>query len=72
MRYSLRQHRLELISVIRLSMDLVHAVSYLPAGYLWGGKLTTKQIGAIGTISALIGIYQIFAKRRLQRALKEE
>lgn len=66
LRHSLRQHRLEIISVLRLTLDFVHAASYLPRGYLWGGKLSTTQIGAIGTISALIGIYQIFAKRRLQ------
>lgn len=48
-------------------MDFVHAVSTLPKGYLWGGKLSTFQVGAIGTLSACLGIYQIFAKRRLNK-----
>ncbi|XP_017855729.1 PREDICTED: peroxisomal membrane protein 11C [Drosophila arizonae] len=62
---SLAKHRLELMSIARISLDFVHAVSTLPKGYLWGGKLSTFQVGAIGTLSAGLGIYQIFAKRRL-------
>ncbi|KAH8382676.1 hypothetical protein KR009_004814 [Drosophila setifemur] len=61
------KHRLEMVSIARISLDFVHAVSTLPKGYLWGGKLTTFQVGAIGTISAGLGIYQIFAKRRLNK-----
>ncbi|EDW80527.2 uncharacterized protein Dwil_GK11520 [Drosophila willistoni] len=64
---SLAKHRLELMSIVRISLDFVHAVSTLPKGYLWGGKLTTFQVGAIGTLSAGLGIYQIFAKRRLNK-----
>ncbi|XP_053946333.1 peroxisomal membrane protein 11C [Anastrepha obliqua] len=63
----LKKHRLELLSVLRLSLDFAHAVSTLPKGYLWGGKLSTFQVGAIGTLSAGIGIYQLFAKRRLNK-----
>lgn len=63
----IKKHRLEILSLLRLSLDFVHAVSYLPTGYLWGGKLSTFQIGAVGTASAAIGIYQIFAKRRLNK-----
>ncbi|XP_004530213.1 peroxisomal membrane protein 11C [Ceratitis capitata] len=63
----LKKHRLELLSILRLSLDFTHAVSTLPKGYLWGGKLSTFQVGAIGTLSAAIGIYQLFAKRRLNK-----
>ncbi|XP_039948118.1 peroxisomal membrane protein 11C [Bactrocera neohumeralis] len=63
----LKKHRLELLSVLRLSLDFTQAVSTLPKGYLWGGKLSTIQVGAIGTLSAAIGIYQLFAKRRLNK-----
>lgn len=56
-----------MLSLIRLSLDFIHAGSYLPKGYLWGGKLSTFQIGAVGTLSAGIGIYQLFAKRRLNK-----
>ncbi|XP_037827129.1 peroxisomal membrane protein 11C [Lucilia sericata] len=63
----IKKQRLEILSLIRLSLDFVHAASYLPKGYLWGGKLSTFQIGAVGTLSAGIGIYQIFAKRKLNK-----
>ncbi|XP_026831589.1 peroxisomal membrane protein 11C isoform X2 [Drosophila erecta] len=64
---TLTKHRLEMVSIVRISLDFVHAVSTLPKGYLWGGKLSTLQVGAIGTLSAGLGIYQIFAKRRLNK-----
>ncbi|XP_061398720.1 peroxisomal membrane protein 11C [Musca vetustissima] len=63
----LKKHRIEMLTLLRLTLDFIHAGSYLPKGYLWGGKLSTFQIGAIGTTSAAIGIYQIFAKRRLNK-----
>jgi len=63
----LKKHRIELLSILRLTLDFTHAVSTLPKGYLWGGKLSTFQVGVIGTASAAIGIYQIFAKRKLNK-----
>ncbi|KAH8349453.1 hypothetical protein KR084_007547 [Drosophila pseudotakahashii] len=59
--------RQDVVSFARLSLDLVHAVSTLPSGYLWGGKMSTFQIGAIGTLSAGLGIYQILTRRRLTK-----
>lgn len=55
-----------MISVVRLSLDLTHAVSTLPPGWFWGGKLKTWHVGAIATLSATIGIYQYFAKKKLK------
>uniref|UniRef100_A0A1A9ZW44 Peroxisomal membrane protein 11C n=1 Tax=Glossina pallidipes TaxID=7398 RepID=A0A1A9ZW44_GLOPL len=62
-----RKHRLEICSLVRLSLDFVHAVSYLPKGYLWGGKLSTLQVGAVGTLSSFLYLYQIFTKRKLNK-----
>ncbi|XP_059610623.1 peroxisomal membrane protein 11C [Phlebotomus argentipes] len=53
----------ELLSVVRLSLDLTQAVSTLPKGWLWGGNLSTLHIGFIGTLSSFIGLYQYFAKK---------
>ncbi|XP_037949896.1 peroxisomal membrane protein 11C [Teleopsis dalmanni] len=64
---AIKKHRIEMLSILRLSLDFVHAVSTLPKGFLWGGKLSTFQVGAVGTTSALLGIYQIFAKRKLNK-----
>lgn len=60
----LRQ-KFELISCVRLSLDLVHAVNTLPMGWLWGEKLNTWQVGLIATTSSFIGLYQYFSKRNL-------
>ncbi|KAF5273067.1 hypothetical protein FQR65_LT04809 [Abscondita terminalis] len=54
---------MELITLIRLSLDLVHAISTLPPGFLWSSKLKTWQVGLIGTISSFLGLYQLFSKR---------
>lgn len=64
----LAKQRIEMISIVRLSIDLTHAVSTLPKGWFWGGKLKTWHVGALGTISAMIGIYQYFAKKKLKKA----
>ncbi|KAK0085166.1 hypothetical protein PV325_005663 [Microctonus aethiopoides] len=48
---------------IRMMLDLTFAISYLPAGKLWGGKLSSWQIGGIGTISSVIGLYQALSER---------
>ena len=64
---AVKKQRIDMVSILRLSLDFMHAVSTLPNGYLWGGKLSTFQVGAIGTLSAALGIYQIIAKRRLNK-----
>lgn len=61
------KQKMEMISIIRLSFDLIHSVSTLPSGWFWGGKLKTWHVGALGTMSATIGIYQYIAKKRLQK-----
>ncbi|KAH8287976.1 hypothetical protein KR018_006745 [Drosophila ironensis] len=58
-------NRQDVVSIARLSLDCIHAVSTLPRGYLWGGRLSTFQVGAIGTLSAGLGIYQIIAHRKV-------
>lgn len=61
----INNQRMEVISVIRLTLDLIQAGSTLPKGYLWGGKLENVGVGIIGTLSASIGIYQYFAKKKM-------
>ncbi|XP_043948158.1 peroxisomal membrane protein 11C [Drosophila biarmipes] len=68
--FSLKRNQLsrqDAVSLARISLDLVHAVGILPRGYLWGGKMSTLQIGAIGTLSAALGIYQVLARKRLTK-----
>lgn len=58
---------MEIISIVRLSLDLVHAGSTLPGGFLWGGKLESWHVGLIGTVSSFIGLYQYFAAKSLAK-----
>lgn len=61
------KQRMEMISIFRLTLDFVHATSTLPPGMLWGGKFKSWHVGAIGTISSFIGLYQYFAKKQIAK-----
>ncbi|GLV44083.1 Peroxin 11c [Carabus blaptoides fortunei] len=60
------RQKLEALTCIRLSLDLIHAISTLPPGFLWSSKLKSWHVGFIGTLSSVLGIYQIFVKKSLQ------
>ncbi|XP_011311696.1 peroxisomal membrane protein 11C [Fopius arisanus] len=53
----------EILTCGRMLIDLSYAISYLPPGTLWGGKMITWQIGALGTVSSIISLYQSLSKR---------
>lgn len=61
----LRQ-KFEILTCIRLSLDLIHAINTLPPGFLWASKLKPWHVGLIGTVSSILGLYQIFAKKSLK------
>lgn len=63
----LAKQQMEMISVFRLTLDLVHAGSTLPKGFLWGGRFETWHVGLIGTVSSFIGLYQYFAVKRMNK-----
>ena len=48
---------------------MCYAVSYLPPGTFWGGKLKTWHVGALGTLSSLIGLYQALSQRAKHKSL---
>lgn len=58
--------KFELLTSLRLSIDFIHAVNTLPPGFLWSSKLNTWHVGLIGSISSVLGIYQIYYKRSLK------
>ncbi|KAK1134759.1 hypothetical protein K0M31_007533 [Melipona bicolor] len=64
-----KQKRNELLTCIRLVLDMCYAVSYLPPGTFWGGKLKTWHVGALGTLSSLIGLYQALSQRAKHKSL---
>ncbi|GAB1859991.1 Peroxisomal membrane protein 11C [Camponotus japonicus] len=57
------QQQSTLLICTRLALDITYAVSYLPPGVFWGGRLKTWHVGALGTISSIIGLYQAFSQR---------
>lgn len=40
----LQAQQLEYIASIRGALDLIHSVSTLPEGWLWGGRLNSAQV----------------------------
>ncbi|KYM98207.1 PREDICTED: peroxisomal membrane protein 11C [Cyphomyrmex costatus] len=56
------QRRNALLTCTRIMLDISYAISYLPPGVLWGGRLKTWHVGALGTISSLIGLYQALSR----------
>lgn len=59
--------RLTLESIVagKLCLDITHAISCLPQGWLWGEKIGSTKVAAIATTSSVIGIAMYFAKKRL-------
>ena len=51
---------LEVIALIKNSLDLLNAVNWLPKGFLWAGKFPTFFSGVLGTLSSLAGIASTF------------
>ncbi|XP_026330398.1 uncharacterized protein LOC113237900 isoform X2 [Hyposmocoma kahamanoa] len=37
-------------------LDVIHTVSWLPPGWLWGSSLSTQKASGIATLSAIIGL----------------
>ncbi|KAJ8724599.1 hypothetical protein PYW08_016073 [Mythimna loreyi] len=44
------------LTTTKFVLDTLHAVSWLPPGWLWGGKLTVPQASGIATVSAVLGL----------------
>lgn len=49
----------------KLILDVVHAVSWLPRGWLWGGSLQTTQAAGVATLSAVLGLVIHYNGKRL-------
>lgn len=58
-----KQRRSVLLTCTRIVLDISYAISYLPPGVFWGGRLKTWHVGALGTISSLIGLYQALSQQ---------
>lgn len=54
------------LGLVQSVCDLMNAVHWMPSGFLWAGKLPTAWVGVFGTLSSLVGLYQILPRRPLQ------
>ncbi|XP_043270082.1 peroxisomal membrane protein 11C [Venturia canescens] len=52
----------QFLTCLRLGLDLVYAMNSLPSGPPWRVPLKSWQGGLLGTLSASIGIYQLYKK----------
>lgn len=59
----IEQQQNALLTCTQIILDISYAISYLPPGVLWGGRLKTWHVGALGTISSLIGLYQALSRQ---------
>ncbi|XP_013137699.1 PREDICTED: peroxisomal membrane protein 11C-like [Papilio polytes] len=53
------------LTTSKLLLDVLHAVSWLPRGWLWGGALSTTQASTIATASAVFGLVMHYNGKRL-------
>jgi peroxin-11C len=58
----LAQQHQQFLTAVRCITDLTQAVSYLPEGLLWAGKLEKWHIGVLGTVSSIISLYQAYKR----------
>ncbi|CAH2040195.1 unnamed protein product, partial [Iphiclides podalirius] len=56
---------LQAVTAGKLCLDIAHAVSCLPPGWLWGDRIGPTKVAAVATTSSLIGIALYFARKRL-------
>ncbi|CAG9138201.1 unnamed protein product [Plutella xylostella] len=49
----------------KLLCDVIHTVSYLPEGYLWGGRLSMPQASGAATVSAVLALVHHYHAKRL-------
>ncbi|KAI5634444.1 peroxisomal biogenesis factor 11 (PEX11) domain-containing protein [Phthorimaea operculella] len=46
-------------------LDVIHAVSWLPPGWLWGGAISTQKASAVATASAVVALVMHYHGKRL-------
>ncbi|KAI0213887.1 hypothetical protein LSAT2_001065 [Lamellibrachia satsuma] len=58
------QRRKELLDLVKNVADAVMAINWLPAGILWGGKLSPAKNAVFGTLSSVIGLYTLVQEEK--------
>ncbi|KOB52333.1 putative peroxisomal bioproteinsis protein peroxin [Operophtera brumata] len=53
------------LTTTKLLLDVVHVVSWLPRGWLWGSALQTQHASGIATLAAIMGLVVHYNGMRL-------
>ncbi|KAJ0177634.1 hypothetical protein K1T71_006507 [Dendrolimus kikuchii] len=53
------------LTTTKLVLDVIHAVSWLPPGWLWGNRLTARQASSVATASAICALIIHYRGKRL-------
>ncbi|XP_078054786.1 peroxisomal membrane protein 11C [Mustelus asterias] len=51
--------RVEILNIISCLADLANAIHWMPPGFLWAGRFPEWLVGLMGTLSSVIGLYQM-------------
>ncbi|XP_003737000.1 peroxisomal membrane protein 11C [Galendromus occidentalis] len=52
----------QVLSLTISTLNLINAISWLPEGVLWAGKLKVWHNGAVGLLASLLGLFQLIVK----------
>ncbi|KOB74735.1 Uncharacterized protein OBRU01_05362 [Operophtera brumata] len=53
------------LTTTKLLLDVVHVVSWLPRGWLWGNAMQTRHASGIATLAAIMGLVVHYNGMRL-------
>ncbi|XP_041968168.1 peroxisomal membrane protein 11C-like [Aricia agestis] len=62
-----RRFQYATLTTTKLLLDFIHAVTWLPRGWLWGGAVRTSHAAALATAAAALGIVLHFEGKKLQQ-----
>ena len=62
----------ELLNLVKNACDLVMAVNWLPAGFLWAEKISMERNAIFGVVSSVLGTGLMLADEWKQRMEKKD
>ncbi|XP_011403032.1 PREDICTED: peroxisomal membrane protein 11C-like [Amphimedon queenslandica] len=57
--YKSGEWKMPVLSLVQDIADLINAIHFLPAGFLWSSRLPTILVGLLGMISSSIALYKV-------------
>ena len=57
--YKTGEWKMPALSLVQDIADLINAIHFLPAGFLWSSRLPKLLVGLLGMISSSIALYKV-------------